>query len=178
MKDILLILVLQLLHVPTFTLRTVMLVKGKSLAAASLGFLEALIYVFGLSIVFSGEQNAVTMLVYAVGFAAGLFLGTLIERKLAIGYTTFQVITKTKNMDLVEGLRKEGYGVTLYEGEGIDSKRYKLDILTKRNQEKDLFQKIESYEPSAFIVVYEPKAFKGGFWLKSMKRRRKKAQTS
>ncbi|WP_019416167.1 DUF2179 domain-containing protein [Paenisporosarcina sp. TG20] len=174
MQEILLILLLQLIYVPTFTLRTIMLVKGRSGAASLLGFAEALIYVFGLSIVFSGEQTFITMFVYALGFGIGILIGTKIESELAIGYTTLQVILTNNNEALIEELRADGYGVTTFVGHGRDEPRYKLEILTKRNQEEGLYEVIQDYEPNAFIIAYEPKAFKGGFWVKSMKKRKKK----
>lgn len=172
-KDIILVLVLQLIYVPTFTLRTIFLVKGLRMQAAFLGLLEALIYIFGLSIVFNGEQNVVVMIVYAIGFGLGIIIGSMIEEALAIGYTTIQVILTNKNMNLVDQLRKDGYGVTVYEGEGIEAIRYKLEVLTKRNQEEGLYDMIQQFEPNAFIIAYEPKTFKGGFLLKAMKKRKK-----
>lgn len=172
LKDILLILLLQLIYVPTFTLRTIMLVKGLSKQAAIFGFVESLIYVFGLSIVFNGEQNPATMIVYALGFGIGILIGTKVEQALAIGFTTIQVNLQNLNQDLVDLLRKEGYGVTIFEGEGRDSKRFKLEILTKRNQEIGLFDLIEEYEPQAFIISYEPRKFQGGFLKKAMKKRK------
>lgn len=177
MKEILLILLLQLLYVPTFTLRTIMLVKGYAVNASILGFFEAVIYVFGLSLVFSGEQNLFGMAVYAFGFGVGLLIGSYIERKLAIGYTTLQVNLMEKNEALIKRLREEGNGVTVYEGEGRDSKRYKLEILTKRNQEGALFDLIAQYEAQAFIISYEPRKFKGGFLLNVMKKRKKDKPT-
>lgn len=171
MKEILLILLLQLVYVPVLTLRTIFLVKNMSLLASGMGFLEALIYVFGLSLVFSGEQGLLAMIIYAIGFALGMYVGGYIEQKLAIGYTTLVVNLLSKNEELIYKLRNEGFGVTVFEGEGKDSKRYQLDILTKRNRESELFQIIEDLEPRAFIISYEPRKFKGGFLVKAMKRR-------
>ncbi|WP_132747494.1 DUF2179 domain-containing protein [Scopulibacillus darangshiensis] len=174
MKEILMILALQLIYVPTFTLRTIMLVKGYTLNASFLGFVEAAVYVFGLSLVFSGDQNFISMLVYALGFGLGILIGSKIEQELAIGYTSIQVNTLQKNEELISQLRFEGYGVTVFEGHGRDSIRYKMEILTKRNQEEGLFELIEEYEPQAFIISYEPRKFQGGFLLKAMKKRRRK----
>jgi uncharacterized protein YebE (UPF0316 family) len=174
LKDIILVLVLQLVYVPAFTLRTIFLVKGLRMKAAFLGLIEALIYIFGLSIVFSGEQNIIVMIVYALGFGLGIIIGSMIEERLAIGYTTIQVVLSQKNKSLVDQLRLDGYGVTVYEGEGKDATRFKLEVLTKRNQEEGLYEMIQDYEPNAFIIAYEPKAFMGGFLLKDMKRRKKR----
>ncbi|WP_050616494.1 DUF2179 domain-containing protein [Bacillus testis] len=174
MKDIILILILQLIYVPCFTLRTIFLVKQLRVPAALLGFVEALIYVFGLSIVFNGDQSFLGMLVYAIGFGLGILIGTAIEQKLAIGYTTFNVNLPTRNQDLIDHLRVEGYGVTIISVEGFESKRYKLEILTKRNMEDSLIELIREYEPHAFIISYEPRRFIGGYMVSNMKKRKKK----
>jgi uncharacterized protein YebE (UPF0316 family) len=174
MINIILILALQLVYVPILTLRTIFLVKNMTVIAALLGFAEALIYVFGLSLVFSGDQGPIAMLVYALGFGLGILIGGAVENKLAIGYNNFAVNLMEKNTDLINHLRNEGFGVTVYEGEGRDSKRYRLDILTKRNREEELLDLIDEYEPRSFIVSYEPRRFKGGFLVNSMKRAKKR----
>ena len=83
-----------------------------------------------------------------------------------------------KNTDLIDHLRNTGFGVTVFEGEGRNSKRYSLDILTQRNREEELLDIIDQYEPSSFIVSYEPRRFQGGFLVNSMKRTRKKKKPS
>lgn len=173
MINIVLILVLQLVYVPLLTLRTIFMVKNMTVIASLLGFVESLIYVFGLSLVFSGDQGPLAMLVYAIGFGLGILIGGAIETKLAIGYNNFAVNLMEKNMDLINRLRSEGFGVTVYEGEGRDSKRYRLDLLTKRSREEELLGIIDEYEPRAFIVSYEPRRFKGGFLVNSMKKAKK-----
>lgn len=174
MKDILLILLLQLFYVPVFTLRTLFLVKIMTTVAALLALLEALVYVFGLSIVFSGDKGTLALIVYAVGFGVGILIGGAIENKLAIGYNNLVVNLMNKNQELISKLREEGFGVTVYEGEGRDSKRYRLDILTKRSRENELMDMIELYEPKAFIISYEARRFKGGFLVNNMKKARQK----
>ncbi|WP_144548294.1 DUF2179 domain-containing protein [Bacillus sp. X1(2014)] len=165
MKEILLILLLQLIYVPIYTLRTIFLVKNITVLASILGIAEMLIYVFGLSLVFGGDQSIISMVVYAVGFGLGIILGTKLEQKIAIGYINVTVNTQEKNLNLIDTLRKNGFGVTLYTGEGRDSERYRMEILTKRNRENELIATVEKFEPNAFIISYEPRRFKGGFLL-------------
>lgn len=71
-------------------------------------------------------------------------------------------------------MRESGFGVTVFQGEGKDSPRYRLDILTKRSRENELLQLIEEYEPNAFILSYEPTRFKGGFMEIMMKKQNRK----
>jgi len=145
-----------------------------TLQASILGFAESLIYVFGLSLVFSGEKGPVAMIVYAGGFGVGILIGGAIENKLAIGYNNIVANLMNKNMDLINHLRDQGFGVTISEGEGRESKRYRLDILTKRSRENELLQLIDQYEPRAFIISYETRRFKGGFLVNSMKKDKSK----
>ena len=163
MKEIILILLLQLIYVPALTLRTIFLVKNLTTLAAIVGTFEMLIYVFGLSLVFSGDQSLLAMIVYAVGFGLGIFLGTKIEQQLAIGYIYVTVNVERRNEDLLTSIRENGFAVTTYIGEGRDSTRYKYEVLTQRNREKELIYLIQHYEAQAFIISYEPKSFKGGF---------------
>ncbi len=170
MGDIILLIVVQIMYVPLLALRTISMVKKLTLLTAVFGFLESIIYVFGLAIVFSGEQSLLQMFVYALGFAIGLIVGIQIENKIAIGFTSIMVNIRDLNQPLVDKLRESGYGVTIFHGEGKDSIRYRLDILTKRSRENELMKMVDVYEPNAFILAYEPTRFKGGYMEMMMKR--------
>lgn len=174
MTRLFLIVFVQLLYVPMLTLRTICMVKNLKVLTGLFGFMEALIYIFGLAIVLSGDQSILEMVVYAIGFAAGLTLGIYIEQKLAIGFTSIQVNIEEENPTLIEVLRKEGFGVTVYYGEGKFGKRTNLDILTRRKSEKNLLKIIEKYEPKAFIMSFEPKMFRGGYLTEMMNGRLKR----
>lgn len=171
--ELLLLVVIQLVYVPMLTLRTITMVKNLRVLTAIFGFLEALVYVFGLAIVFTGEQSFIEMVVYAFGFALGLFAGVYVEQKLAIGYTSVHVNINHHNPALIKVLRERGYGVTAFDAYGKESQRVRLDILTQRKHEKNLMALIHNHEPGAFIVAYEPKTFRGGYMTKLMKKRRK-----
>lgn len=178
MKEILLIIILQLIYVPVLTLRTMFLVKNQILIASVLGFVEALVYVFGLALVFSGEQGTMAMIVYAVGFGVGILIGGAIENKMAIGYNSFIVNLLNRDQELIDTLRNRGFGVTVYQGEGRDSLRYRLEILTKRSREDELLKIVEEFEPGAFVISYEPRKFKGGFMVHPDSRRRMRSWLS
>ena len=172
MQEILLILAIQLVYVPLMTLRTIFLVKNMRLLASIFGVLEVLINVFALSIIFSGDQNFIAMLVYALGFGLGIPLGTMIENKLAVGYVSVTINTQEKNQQLIDMLRDHGFAITTYISQGRDSDRFKYEILAKRNREKELFNLVESIEPKAFIISYEPKSFRGGFLVDRMRNKK------
>lgn len=171
------ILIVQLLYVPVMTLRTIMMVKSMKERAAAMGILEGAIYVVALLIVFSDLSNYYNMIAYALGFGGGLYIGQIIEQKLAIGYVTIEVNIMTKNEELISRLREVGFSVSTGIVEGMNEvKRYRLDCTARRDREKEFIQVVSSFEPSAFIVSYEPRSFKGGYITKVMKTRREKYQ--
>lgn len=166
------------MYVPMLTLRTISMVKNLKVLTAVFGFLESIIYIFGLAIVLSGEQSIVEMIVYAFGFSMGLVTGIFVEQKLAIGFSSFNVNINHNNTELVKDLRNSGFGVTTYQGEGRNGERVILDILTKRKKESLLIKKIYAHEPNAFIISYEPKMFKGGYLADIMKKRMRKSMNN
>lgn len=167
----LLIFILQLIFVPVLTMRTILLVKNQTKSAAGVGLLEAIIYIISLGIVFQDLSNFYNIIAYVLGFSIGLLLGGMLEKKLAIGYITYQVNIPEKNTELVSDLRNAGFGVTVFEGQGMNSVRYRLDIVSKRSREDELQEIIHLREPSAFMMSYEIRSFKGGYLTKSMKKR-------
>lgn len=171
MTKLALIIVIQLIYVPMLTLRTISMVKNLKRLTTLFGFLEALIYVFGLTLVLSGDSNTAELVVYALGFAVGLLVGMLVEQKMAIGYITMLVNINHADPQLTALLRGQGFGVTVFKGEGQSGERYRLDILTSRKREKEVLRIIEQHAPDAFIVSYEPTRFKGGYLTQVMRRR-------
>lgn len=176
-KDLLqaaLIVLMQFVIVPLTTLKTIFVVKGRTTLGAILGGIGALIYVISLGMVFADLSNYINMIAYALGNAGGTIIGGRLEEKLAIGYRIVMVSLMEKNNDLIEMLRDEGFGVTVFVGEGRNgAKRYRLDILVKRNRVQELLDILERKVPKAFVVAYEPTNFKGGYLVKSMKRKRR-----
>ena len=174
MSSAIIVFIVQLAYVPILTLRTIMMVKGLKERAAAMGLLEGIVYVVALGLVFSDLSNYYNMVAYALGFAAGLYVGAIIEEKLAIGYVTFEVNIPTRNQELIDRLRELGFSVSTSAVEGMSSTRYQLDCTARRDREKEFIRVVSEFEPAAFIVSFEPRSFKGGYITKAMKRRREK----
>ncbi len=160
MERIIPILILQLFFMPLLTLRTNFMVKGKCTISAVFGFLEAIVYIFGLSLVLSEQNDILVMFTYAIGFAVGICIGGIIEKKLAIGTITISVNLKNYNQTLINILRKKDFHFTVFKGTGVDGDRYKFDILVTRHKENELVKIIEEYEPDSFILILEPRKYK------------------
>lgn len=162
MKEIMIILILQLVYVPIVTLRTMMLVKGKTRLASILGTVDVFIYVTALGVILK-DPSFQGVITYALGFGIGIAIGSYIERKLAIGEQLVQIHVSHYPEKLKETLGNADFGLTIYQGEGLKGERYRLDVLAPRHRVKELKACVRKDEPNAFVIVLEPADFDGGF---------------
>lgn len=173
-KILLLIFIINVVYVSLNTIRMMLTMKGYQLAAPLLSMIEVTIYVLGLGLVLDRLDNVWNIIVYALGYGAGILVGMKIENKLALGYILVTAIVPDQAYGTAEELRKRGYGVTTTQAHGREGNRYVMEVLTPRMNERKLYQEIKEIEPKAFVISYEPKYISGGFWTKKMKRERKR----
>ncbi|AJD93628.1 hypothetical protein JMA_43110 (plasmid) [Jeotgalibacillus malaysiensis] len=162
MKEILIILALQLVYVPIVTMRTMMLVKGKTRLASILGTVDVFIYVTALGVILK-DPSLPGIITYAIGFGIGIAIGSYIERKLAIGEQLVQIHVSDYPEALKTVLGEADFGLTIYQGEGLHGERYRIDVLAPRHRVKELKMCVRKIEPKAFMIVLEPADFDGGF---------------
>ena len=160
------ILIVQIAYVSISTLRLIIMMKGNRNLASLISFAEVFIYILGLSAVLDNMDTWYNFFVYCLGFAIGVYTGALIEEKMAMGYVMVQVTTKREDSNMAQKLRDEGFGVTAWLAEGLTGDRLMLNVLTKRNRQRELLKNIQEIDPQAFVISYEPKTFVGGFWVK------------
>lgn len=166
------IFVINIVYVSLFTIRTVMVLKGFKFIAAGISIFESFIYIVGLGLVLDNLDNIINILVYAIGYATGIMVGLIIEQKLALGYVVVNVTTAEKDKDLPNYFRTLGYGVTHATSYGRDGERTTMQILTPRKYERKLIDTVKEIDDRAFIVSYEPKNISGGFWTRTVRRKR------
>lgn len=143
-------------------IRTLMLVKGKKIHAAVLGFFEVIIFILALNMVVTTLDNPINLLFYGLGFAMGNIVGSYIEEKLALGHLTVQVITLNRPLELCLMLREEGFGVTIIEGHGRQGMRRILHIMLTRKNIDKLMRLINEWDERAFVTVFDARQTKGG----------------
>ncbi len=168
MELILIIIVINVTYVAMFTLRMILVLKGQKLLASLLSMVEVFIYLMGLTIVLDNLDKPLNILAYCVGFGTGVYLGSKIEEMLALGYVMVQIVIDSDEGNVGQMLRDKGYGVTSWLADGRDGKRLVMQVLAKRSNEKKLLKAIENLSPKAFVISYEPKMFKGGFWVRKI----------
>jgi uncharacterized protein YebE (UPF0316 family) len=90
----LLIFLLRVVDVSLATLRLISAVRGRKLLAASVGFVEILIWIVVVGTMVRNLNSPTLVLAYAGGFAAGTWVGMTIEEKLALGLAEVQVVER------------------------------------------------------------------------------------
>lgn len=168
---VLLIIAINITYVSLTTIRFILMIKGLREYASFLSIVEVFVYIMGLSIILNNLGSYWNIAAYCIGYGMGVYLGSIIEEKLALGYITAEVIVDYVNDTFPEVLRKSGFGVTSWIGEGRDGKRLVMMVLAKRNRQKELMKLIDSICPNAFVVFEEPKNFRGGFWARRLNKR-------
>lgn len=154
----------RILDVSMGTLRTIITVKGKTLYASLVGFVEVLIWFIVVKEALNTEETSLWIAVsYSLGFATGTYIGGILSKKLISGNLSVQVITS--NLSMIETLRNKGYGVTVMDVEGKDKEtdRYMLFIQINKNSMNHLQKLIKENDKNAFIVVNETKFIENGF---------------
>ncbi|MFC4808075.1 DUF2179 domain-containing protein [Paenibacillus sp. GCM10023250] len=162
------ILGINIAYVSIFTMRLILVIKGRRGAASLFAMIEVFIYLAGLQLVLQNLSSPIHMAAYCIGFGLGVYLGSRIEERLALGYSVVQVIADTVHTSLPDKLRQHGYGVTVWTGEGRHGQRLVMQVLVKRSNEKKLLKRIEEEAPKAFVISHEPRYFRGGFWAKML----------
>lgn len=163
MLGYLLIFCARVIDVSCMTLRMLLLVRNKPLAAAGIGFVEVTVYIAALGYVVGNLNDPWSVVFYALGFATGNIVGSKIEERMAIGYATVQVITLCEPLELAEELRSMDFGVTVIEGIGREGVHPILHIILPRKRVPELVNKVDCWDEKAFITIMETKATQGGF---------------
>ncbi len=84
------------------TIRIVFVAKGYKFLSAVLGFFEVFIWLVAVSKIFENLDNWFYYIAYAGGFAAGNYVGLLIEERMAIGYVNIRIVTKQSGEELAK----------------------------------------------------------------------------
>lgn len=168
MFSILLIFLAKIVEVTLSTLRVVYVNKGEKVIASVIGFVEVMIWLKVASVVIVGiNDEPYKMFAYALGFAAGSYVGIKIEEKIGLGHTRLEIITTSEEGKLLaEEIRLLGKAVTLSEAHGKDGNNVVLTTFLKRKTKETVLEKCKEMEISGVITVSEIQKVYGGFGLK------------
>ena len=156
----------KILEISVQSLKTCMMVKGERIKAALLGFLECVIWGVVISTVIGTlGDNIFLLLFYCVGYATGLFLGSTIEAKIALGTSNLQLIANDANTQkIIDYIKKEGKGYTVFEGRGsVDKMNMILIVLPRREMPRILREIRTLCDNKVFVVASDVSKYAGGY---------------
>lgn len=155
----------RIIDVSLGTIRTIFVVKGKTIEPFIVAFIEVLIWFVIAREALNTDGNMILIgISYAGGYATGTLIGSKIANRLIKGVVGVQVVVKENSEELVKELRNKGYAVSVimlendYEGKNKDM----LYIGINNNRLKELTNDIKSFDEHAFIVVNETKVVHNG----------------
>jgi uncharacterized protein YebE (UPF0316 family) len=150
------------------TLRQILINKGFRREGTFLSFFEISLWVFVASRVILGIADApIKGVMYSIGFAAGVYIGSCLEERLAFGCVLVQMITSEDSGRNIAGLlRAKGYGVTTSHAEGKDSHKMVLMIFANRKGMKKMVKYIQEIDKGVLIVTNEVSSLYGGYFPK------------
>lgn len=170
-QTLLLIFVLQVVYVTLLTIRTILTIKGYRYYAAALSAIDVLVYVTAFKIILDNLDKPINLIIYCIGYAIGILVGVYVEERLALGYVNLSIVSKDAHSTLAEALREKGFGVTTWNGEGLEGQRKVLYVTTQKKNQRKLYQLIKQIDQDAFVVSYDSYHFQGGFSLNPFRKK-------
>ncbi len=156
----------KIIEITIQSLKTCMMVKGQRLKAAGLGLLECTIWGLVIStIIGTLGDNLFLLAFYCVGYATGLYLGSTLEGKIALGTSSLQLIANDENTEkIITYLKENARGYTVFEGEGSKGRMNMIFIVLPRRDSVPVLKQIRSIcENNVFVVVDDVNRYAGGY---------------
>jgi uncharacterized protein YebE (UPF0316 family) len=139
------------------TIRIIFVSKGLKYTAPILGFFEVLIWLVAIQQIIANLTNVYYYLAYAGGFAAGTFVGIILEEKISIGKVIIRIVTGEDSKKLLKAMDKEKYTVTTIGATGHDGKVNLILSVTNRKDIPNIIKIIKKYNPNAVYTVEDIK---------------------
>lgn len=161
------IFIARILDVSFGTIRTVLTIKEKKLAAAFIGFCEVLIWFVIVKEALNTDMDSVFIPIsYALGYACGTYIGSALSEKLIKGNLGVQIITSHRDNHLIQEIRNHGFGVSVIDvnTHQKDTSKYMLFIEIDKKRLPKLKKLVKVLDPDSFIVVNETKYVQNGYF--------------
>ncbi|MBN2319918.1 MAG: DUF2179 domain-containing protein [Acidobacteria bacterium] len=151
----------RIIDVSLGTLRIIFINRNLRYYATISGFFEVLVWLLAMRVVFQQLDNPLYLVMYAAGFAAGNYVGVVIENRISIGRVVIRVITRQDAGELVSFLRSSGYGLTVVDGEGATGAVKIIFIIIERKDIETIVATIKKYNPNAFYSIEDVRFVSG-----------------
>lgn len=154
----LLIFLARICDVSISTIRIIYMLGGRRYTSTILGFFEAFIWLMAIRQIFQHLDNWVCYVAYPAGFASGIFVGMLIEERIAYGKVIVRIITRKEVVALIQFLNAQEFRYTKVVAEGPDGNENLVFTVLQRERLDDLLKKLKEILPTAFYTIEKVKA--------------------
>lgn len=164
-KIYLLIFVTKIIENALGTLRVIVVSNGKKWMGAILNGIISIIWVIATGMVIINiTKDPLKILFFCLGSVVGSYLGSLMEEKMAMGKNMLISIVDYDLGEVIsKELRKEKYAVTCMIGNGKDSLKSILLVMTPRKKTQECVSLISCLDINAMIISECANTLKGGF---------------
>ena len=140
------------------TLRSVLAAKGHRKLVPFIGFFEVIVWLFAVSQILKNLTNVWGYLAWAGGYSVGIYVGLLLEEKLAIGNQVIRIITAQKSDELLDIFTQRGIGFTVIDGQGARGPVNLIFTIVKRKEVTGIIEILQGIQPNAFYSVEDVKS--------------------
>ncbi len=155
----------RIIDVSLGSIRTILMVKGKSKSASIIAFLEVFIWFIIAKEALNTPYNSLLIpIFYAGGYATGTLIGVYLSKNFVNEVIGLQVITKYNNKEMLKKIRDNGYGVSVVNLKNAYAKEKKEMLIMAINKKslKKLVEIIKEFDHDAFIIINETKNVENG----------------
>ena len=109
--------------------------KRRENKAPLIGFIEVFVWVVVISQILARANDMVAYVSYAAGYAAGNYIGLILENRIAYGIVLCRIYTQKNGIELIKALNKLNIGATMTHGEGSTNEVDIIETVVDRKNE-------------------------------------------
>jgi uncharacterized protein YebE (UPF0316 family) len=135
------------------TIRIIYVLGGRRVTATLLGFFESFIWLMAIRQIFEHLDNWICYIAYPAGFASGIFVGMIIEERIAYGKVIVRIITRKDVSALIIYLNENQFRYTKVDAQGPDGPENLVFAVLERDRLEQLLYTLKDILPTAFYTV-------------------------
>lgn len=156
----LLIFLARICDVSINTVRIIYMLGGRRFTATLLGFFEAFIWLMAIRQIFAHLDNWLCYVAYPAGFAGGIFIGMIIEERIAYGKVVVRIITRKDTAEFLAFLTVQKIRYTRIKSFGADGEEDVIFCVLDRERLETVIHALKRMVPTAFYTIEGVKAAK------------------
>ncbi len=152
------------------SLRLIFLARGMKLWVPILGFFEVIIWLLAVGQIIGDLTNFAAIFAYGAGFAAGNYIGMVIDDKLSIGTVIVRVVPKKDVTELIAYLTSQNFGLTIMDAEGARGPVKIVFSIIKRKDLRAFLDAVNQFNPNAVYTIEDVRTVSDGVFRNRPKR--------